>query len=81
MSKRETEKITIRAFKGDKEKLASMYPHIGYNKAMRHVIHSFIAGVEAKAQHMLASQQGPAPDAGNIDINKMLDAAKKDTEA
>ncbi len=74
--KEETEKITIRAFRGDKEKLASFFPGIGYNKAMRHIIHSCGKGLEEKARQRQPIQQPSA--SADISIEEIQQAAGKD---
>lgn len=51
---KKTEKISIRLFRGDKEKIAQLYPHIGYNKAIRNIVRNFIKNVEASANEKLA---------------------------
>ena len=49
MIERPTEKVTIRLFVGDKEELQKLFPHVGYNKPIRHLIHNFIRRVGEKA--------------------------------
>lgn len=80
MSEQEKEKITIRTFRGDKEKLNAMFPGIGYNKAMRHIIHSFIKGVEEKARAKLVNQPTINSASENVNIGEMLEAARKDAD-
>jgi len=34
-----TEKLSIRLYEGDKERLAAYYPELGYTKAIRELVH------------------------------------------
>lgn len=73
MSEKEQEKVTLRLFRGDKEKLTAMFPGIGYNKAVRHIVHNFIKGVEEKA--MKRAGTSPVPMIGNVDISSIKEEA------
>lgn len=70
-----TEKVTIRLFRGDKDKLQSMFPGIGYNKVLRHLAHNLIKGVEEKAQRR---SQSSTPQDVMINIDTMIEEAKHD---
>lgn len=75
--RQETEKVTIRVFRGDKEKLSQMFPGLGYNKAMRHIVHNFIKGVEEKAMRQQSSSGLPT---GTINIDEVIEEAAKDEQ-
>lgn len=63
----ETEKVTLRLFRGDKDKISQMFPEIGYNKAIRHIVHNFIRGIEERVNKTAAPS---VKDVSDIDINK-----------
>jgi hypothetical protein len=50
MPKREgdLEKISIRIFRGDKERLDEEYPALGHNKVIRHIIRRHIKGLDER---------------------------------
>jgi hypothetical protein len=59
MAKIEQEKITIRLFRGDKDKLSNLFPEVGYNKAIRFLVRNFIKSIEEKAQSRLGQNKTP----------------------
>lgn len=64
----ETEKVTVRLYKGDRDKLLMYFPSIGYNRALREIVRSFIRGVEEKAQ---AKRSSVSIDLGEINVKAM----------
>lgn len=70
------DKVTIRIFEGDKEKLMALFPGIGYNRPLRLLIRNFIKGVEEKAQRKLQRRvDGPSI---TIDVEQVMMDAKED---
>lgn len=49
------EKVTIRLFRGDAEKLSQIYPNVGYNEAIRKIVRNHIRTIEER-KSMLRSQ-------------------------
>lgn len=50
MPKRPTEKITIRLFEGDRERLTKLYPENGYNQVIRSLVHQHCRVKEEELQ-------------------------------
>lgn len=55
------EKVTIRLHEGDKEILQDFYPKIGYNKAIRHIIHKHCKTLEEIAQRKANNERPEQP--------------------
>lgn len=67
------EKVTIRLFRGDKEKLEHFFP-VGYNKVIRYMIRNLLKGIEERTQQSaLPTEFNPA-----IDINSVLEEAESE---
>lgn len=65
------ETISIRLYEGDKDVLRQFYPEIGYNAAIRELVHKHVA----KLRERLNRQQGYQSDAAfnsTLDINALL---------
>jgi len=69
---KQTEKLSLRLFSGDKEKLTAMYPGVGYNRVIRHLVSNFIRGVEERAQQ---KDSGTA-SLKNINIDQVVEEAR-----
>lgn len=61
MAKKDAEKVTIRLFRGDKDRLAELFPTIGYNGVIRQLVRNFIKGVEEKAQRQAGNTPREIP--------------------
>lgn len=63
MKRQETrplQKVTIRLYAGDFERLGCLFPKMGANKAIREILRRKIETIEAKV--------GPAPELENVDV-------------
>lgn len=58
------EKVTIRLYKGDADRLATYFPQLGYNRAIRDYIHKLLRSLDEKAQ-----QKGPLPELNLPEVN------------
>lgn len=69
------EKVTIRINKGDKEKLSSYYPRLGYNKVIRKLIESFIRSMDERVaklskENEIKIEEKEVEDAIRSEINE-----------
>lgn len=64
------EKVTLRLFRGDKDRLQELYPTLGYNSAARQIIKNHIRILEEKASQLKEKEE----DLGSS-ININIDGA------
>lgn len=66
------EKVTIRLFLGDKEKLEHLFP-VGYNKVIRHMVRNLIKGIEERTQQKTSPDFNPT-----LNISSIIEEAESE---
>lgn len=63
------EMASIRLYEGDRDTLASFYPSIGYNAAVREIVHRHCRLLKEKEARLHQPQQGATHDGPVIDLD------------
>lgn len=75
-SDRPLEVVTLRLYEGDRERMRDLYPSLGYNRAIREIIHKHLR----QAESTITERAGEiAPELGS-DLDAELAAMKAQQE-
>lgn len=64
------EKVTVRLNRGDKNKIETFFPEVGYNRIVRALVSDFIKKVEEKAQRTIGKIATPEIDISSLTPDK-----------
>ena len=70
MARQDLEKVTIRLYTGDKEKINALFPTIGHNKMIRKLIRRTLKHIEEKINREEGMRMNKSLDI-NIDIKEL----------
>lgn len=63
------EMVSIRLYEGDRDTLASFYPSVGHNAAIREIVHRHARLLKEKEARLQQPQQEQANDGSVIDLD------------
>jgi hypothetical protein len=47
------EKVNIRLYAGDAAEMQRLHPEVGYNRAIRDIVHRYLSAIKAREAHVL----------------------------